>query len=355
MRCGVPTTTADDWKTEDEGTTVANPKHLCELSSKLEKSDSPNIHAVVLVRDGALIYEHYRKGLDAKWGVWIGEVEYAADRKHDVRSISKSVVSLLVGIAIDRGLIESVEQPVFTFFPEFASLRTPKKDRILVRHLLTMSSGIEWHEERPYTDPENSEIRMIFAPVSYRYLFEQQMAAEPGLVWNYNGGSTTLLAAILERVTEMPLLDFAQESLFRPLGIADVEWLEMPNGQPAAASGLRLRPRDLAKLGQLVLNEGLWNGKRVVSATWLRESIKPRFTIRSGVRYGYQWWIGTSALNDRKIDWKAGVGLGGQRLFILPTYDAVVAINAGLYKSDSQDEVALDVLNSYVLPALDEN
>ena len=109
MRCGVPTTTADDWKTEDEGTTVANPKHLCELSSKLEKSDSPNIHAVVLVRDGALIYEHYRNGSMKSGGSGLEKSSTLADRRHDVRSISKSVVSLLVGIAVDRGLIESVE------------------------------------------------------------------------------------------------------------------------------------------------------------------------------------------------------------------------------------------------------
>jgi CubicO group peptidase (beta-lactamase class C family) len=300
------------------------------------------------------LFEHYRKGYDEKWGRPIGEVEYAPDVRHDVRSISKSVVSLLVGIAVDRGLIRGIDEPVFTFFPEFGSLRTPEKDRILVRHLLTMSSGIEWDEERPYTDPENSEIKMIFAPDSYRYAFEQPMTAEPGKVWNYNGGSTTLLAAIVEKAAGKPLLEFARESLFTPLGITDVEWLNVPNGQPAAASGLRLRPRDLAKVGQLFLNEGSWNGKRVVSTIWLQESIEPRFTVWNGNRYGYQWWLGRSAVKSRTIDWTAGLGLGGQRLFILPTYDAVVVVTAGLYKRDfqAQDLVAFDILNNYVLPAI---
>jgi CubicO group peptidase (beta-lactamase class C family) len=352
-RCGLPLVIADSWQNGDQGAAIANPERLCALRDKLAKSNSPSVHAVVVVRNGTLLFEHYRKGYDEKWGRPIGEVQYAADVKHDVRSISKSVVSLLVGIAIDRGLIRSVDEPVFTFFPEFASLRTSEKDRILVRHLLTMSSGIEWDErKRPYTDPENSEIKMIFAPDSYRYAFEQPMAVEPGKVWNYSGGSTTLLAAIVEKVTGKPLFDFARESLFTPLGITDVEWRYMPNGQPAAASGLRLRPRDLAKVGQLFLNEGSWNGKQVVSTTWLRESIEPRFTVWTGNRYGYQWWLGRSSVKGRFIDWTAGFGLGGQRLFILPTYDAVVVITAGLYKSSIQYVVDIDILNNYVLPAI---
>ena len=158
-RCGLPVVIADGWQIGDQGTTIANPERLCALRDKLAKSNSPSVHAVVLVRNGTLLFEHYRKGYDEKWGRPIGEIQYAPDVRHDVRSISKSVVSLLVGIAVDRGLIRSVDEPVFTFFPEFASLRTPEKDRILVRHLLTMSSGIKWDEERPYTDPENSEIK----------------------------------------------------------------------------------------------------------------------------------------------------------------------------------------------------
>jgi CubicO group peptidase (beta-lactamase class C family) len=353
-RCGLPAVIADGWQIGDQGAAIANPERLCALRDKLEKPDSPSVHAVVLVRNGTLLFEHYREGYDEKWGRPIGEVQYAPEVKHDVRSISKSVVSLLVGIAIDRGLIPSVDEPVFTFFPEFAALRAPEKDRISLRHLLTMSSGIEWDESRSYTDPENSEIKMIFAPDSYRYAFEQPMAAEPGKVWNYSGGSTTLLAAIVEKAAGKPLLDFARESLFTPLGITDVEWLNVPNGQPAAASGLRLRPRDLAKVGQLFLNEGSWNGKRVVSTTWLQESIEPRFTVRNGKRYGYQWWLGRSVMKDRIIDWTAGFGLGGQRLFILPTYDAVVVVTAGLYKRGFQDQdlVAFDILNNYILPAI---
>ncbi|HZI88612.1 MAG TPA: hypothetical protein VFD48_17395, partial [Pyrinomonadaceae bacterium] len=106
------------------------------------------------------------------------------------------------------------------------------------------------------------------------------------------------------------------------------------------------------KVGQLFLTKGSWNGKRVVSTTWLQESIKPRFTVQNGNRYGYQWWLGRSAVKDRIIDWTAGVGLGGQRLFVLPKHDAVVVVTAGLYKSSIQYVVDIDILNNYVLPAI---
>jgi CubicO group peptidase (beta-lactamase class C family) len=351
-RCGLPATIADGWEIGAHDGAIANPERLCALIDYLGRPNSLNIHAVVLVRNGRLLFEHYRKRQDERLS--IGGIDYKPELKHDVRSISKSVVSLLVGIAIDRRLIASVDEPVYTFFPELASLRSPEKDRILVRHLLTMSSGIKWNEKPPFSESGNSERRMTFAPDSVRYVFEQPMANEPGKVWNYSGGSTTLLAAIVEKVTEKPLLDFAREALFTPLGISDVEWRNLPSGQPAAAFGLRLRPRDLAKIGQLVLSDGSWNGNRIVSAAWLQESIEPKFAGWYGNRYGYQWWLGKSAVNGRVIEWIAGFGFGGQRVFIIPQYDAVVVVTAAVYTKGTQDLVTFDILNTYLLPAMEE-
>jgi CubicO group peptidase (beta-lactamase class C family) len=136
--CGLPATIADGWDIGAHDGVIANPERLCALTAMLDKANSPNVHAVVLVRNGVLLFEHYRKGQDERLGMSIGVIDYKPELKHDVRSISKSVVSLLVGIAIDRHLIASIDEPVYAFFPEFASLRSPEKDRILVRHLLTM-------------------------------------------------------------------------------------------------------------------------------------------------------------------------------------------------------------------------
>jgi len=191
------------------------------------------------------------------------------------------------------------------FFPEFAALRTAAKDRILLRHLLTMTSGIAWNESRlSYSDPENSKLRMVAAPDPYQYVLEQPLTTEPGTKWNYSGGSTALLGAILQKVSQKPLAEFAREALFEPLGITEFEWIRMPSGEIAADSGLRLRPRDMAKLGQLVLSQGEWKGKRIVSASWLRESLRKKIDAMH-LHYGYQWWIGSSWANSRTVEWFA--------------------------------------------------
>ena len=156
----------------------------------------------------------------------------------------KSVTALVLGMAIDHGWIKSVDTPVLSFFPEYADLRTPEKDRITLRHILTMSSGLDWHEsDVPYTDAANSEIRMDTAPDPYRFALEQPMVAPPGQIWNYNSGSTELLGAVLRKATGKPLDQLARTMLFGPLGITDVEWYRYAQDNPSAAAGLRLRPR----------------------------------------------------------------------------------------------------------------
>jgi CubicO group peptidase (beta-lactamase class C family) len=311
---------------------------------------NPNIHSILVVHRGRLVFEHYRKGVDQKWGMPLGEVVHGPAVKHDVRSISKSVVSLLVGIALDRGLITSIDEPVFKYFPEYASLRTPTKDRILLRHLLTMSSGVAWDEKRPYTDFQNSERRMSASVEPYRFVLQQPMAAEPGQMWNYSGGSVALLGAILQKVTGKSLADFAREALFEPLGISDFEWVIMTYGEIAAASGLRLRSRDMAKIGQLMLSGGEWQGKRIVSAKWLEESLKPRFRTEPTYYYGYLWWISSSFLGARKVDWFEAYGLGSQRTIVVPSLDSIVVITTGLYFEENPGTTEL--LEHFILSAI---
>ena len=269
--CGTPAAIGDGWQMATQESAGFDPKRLCELQAKLAAMPQHNVHGVVVVRGGRLVFENYPTGPDQRWGRDLGPTEHGPEVRHDVRSVSKSVTSLLVGIALDRKLIASVDEPVLALFPEYADLRTPEKDRILVRHLLAMSSGIAWDESLPYSDPRNSEIQMIRSPDPNRFVLEQPIRSAPDKVWNYSGGSTQLLGAIVEKVSGQRLDAFAREVLFEPLGIADVEWVNMPSGGVAVASGLRLRPRDMAKIGQLLLSGGAWDGRRIVSAEWLRE------------------------------------------------------------------------------------
>ena len=156
---------------------------------------------------------------------------------------------------------------------------------------------------------------------------------------------------MLRQATGRSIEQLAKDELFDPLGITAVHWYHFSNGDPIAASGLRLRPRDMAKLGQLMLNHGQWGGRQVVSAAYVDAAITPQINGQGLFFYGYQFWLGRSFVNGREIDWAAAVGLGGQRIFIVPALDLVTVVTAGLYNDNLQGSVPLVVLNRYVLPA----
>ena len=352
--CGAPAALNDGWRVTTPEAAGLDPAILCALTERFTASTQANVHGVLVVRRGALAFEQYFTGEDAPWGGPRGPVTFNSELKHDVRSISKSVVSLLVGIAIDRKLIASVDEPVFKFFPEHADLRTPEKDRILIRHVLAMASGLAWDETIPYTDPRNSEIRMSTAADPLRFVLEQPVAAAPGTTYNYSGGDTHLLAAVIQRASGRTLEEFAREALFEPLGITDWRWMSYRNGTLSAASGLRLRPRDLAKLGQLMLTRGAWNERQLVSAGWIEASITPQIEAIDFLFYGYQWWLGRSLIERKEVHWVAGIGLGGQRLFIVPALDLVVVVTAGLYTSPMQRWVPWSIFRHYAVKAVRE-
>ena len=175
--------------------------------------------------------------------------------------------------------------------------------------------------------------------------WEQKPIRPPGESYNYNGGSTELLGRIVQKVSGERLDDFAKSNLFDPLGITDFEWTRNPNHMAAAASGLRLRPRDMAKLGQLVLAYGRWGERQIVQEAWVRASTTPQIGGSQLYFYGYQWWLGRSLVKQKEITWTAGVGFGGQRIFVVPSLDLVVVMTAGLYNKPTQAWVPLVVLN----------
>ena len=343
--CGAPAVMADNWPVVAQVQSGVDPKQLCAMIDWLDGLKGANVHSVLVVRRGKLVFEHYRTGADERRGSSIGAITFGPDVKHDLRSVSKSVTSLLVGIALDRKLIASLDAPVYRFFPEFDDLRSEARDRITLRHLLTMSSGLEWDENIPYTDPANSEIRMIFAPDPFRFAWEQKLVTPPGESYNYNGGSTELLGRIVQKVSGQSLEQFAKANLFEPLGITDFEWSVNPSGFAAAASGVRLRPRDMARLGQLLLQRGKWDGRQIVSETWIGDATATQIAGSQLYFYGYQWWLGRSLVNQKELTWTAGVGLGGQRVFVVPSLDLVVVVTAGMYKSPMQAWVPLVLLN----------
>ena len=169
--------------------TVANPESaglrsepLRDLVEWLDAYGQANIHRLLVVRHGRLLFEHYRAGEDECWGEPLGNVSHGPDSKHDLRSVTKSVISLLFGIALDRKLIRDIDEPVINWFPQYSDLRTPEKERITLRHLLTMSAGLEWNENVPFSDPKNSAMRMLQSSDQCRYVLEQPVVAPGGQV-----------------------------------------------------------------------------------------------------------------------------------------------------------------------------
>ena len=326
---------------------------LGKLEAHLRSGEIPQVHAVVVVQHGKTIAEWYFEGNDWILGKSIGNVKFAAGTLHDIRSVTKSVVSLLFGIAVAEGAIKNLDAPVLDYFPEYQDLRTPERLKIRLRDLLSMTSGFAWDERTyPYSDRRNSEIAMAISPDPYRYVLSQKIEATPGTRWTYSGGDVELIGAILKRATGMDLSTYAQHRLFAPLSISQFEWSK--NNSPkqgaveAAASGLRLTPRDMAKIGLLVLNGGRYEGKQVVPEAWVKEATARHAQVEPdpecGMRYGYFFWLGPGCAN--KTPWIAGIGNGGQRIWVAPTKDLVIAWTMGLYDDPRQGKAATDLLQA---------
>ena len=332
--CGVPVPRDDGWPVASaDDDKLIDRVALCRMADRLVAS-SANVHAVLVARGGKLVFERYFKGSDEINGRRMESVAFDADTLHNIKSVSKSVASLALGIAIDRGLIRSVDEPIFSFFPELSDLRSPEKDRLRLAHALTMTMGLKWVEAVPDNEGNNDEERMHMAPDPCRYVLSLPVTAPPGQEFFYNTGALTLVSAIVRKATGRPLDEFARAVLFEPLGITGFEWIRV-KGDADAGGGLRLRPRDMVKIGQLVLAGGRWNDRQVVSKAWIDASTTPRTEASSNYSYGYLWWLGRSPFNGREVHWPAGLGRGGQSIHIVPELDLVVAVTAGYYQDYS--------------------
>jgi CubicO group peptidase (beta-lactamase class C family) len=197
-----------------------------------------------------------------------------------------------------------------------------------------MTSGLRWNESGiSYADPRNSETAMDAAADRYRHVLSRPIDAAPGTRWNYSSGDVAVIAAVIARATRTPIEIFAYEKLFRPLGIGEWDWLKDDKGVPIAASGLRLTPHDMAKLGQLVLARGQWRGEQVVPAAWIDTATSDHATTSGlpadgcALSYGYFFWLGPRC----EPGFIAAMGLGGQRIYVSRAHDAVIVITAGLY------------------------
>ncbi|MCY6379542.1 serine hydrolase domain-containing protein [Hoeflea prorocentri] len=317
------------------------------LQSEFDAGGLPGLHGTIIDLGDQRLAEVYFAGPDERWGMPLGKVQHNPESLHDLRSVTKSVVGLLYGIALAEDKVPSPDAPLYAQFPEYEDLQAQDgRDKILVSHALSMQMGLRWNEDLPYTDPRNSEIAMEQAPDRYRYALEQDIIEAPGTNWIYSGGAVALLGKLIADGTGMPLDAFAREKLFAPLGITEFEWIAGTDGVPSAASGLRLKMPDLAKIGRLVAQDGVHEGKEVVPADWLNQSFQPRATVNEFTKYGYLWYLAGEQPNIVVI----AVGNGGQRLTVQPAVDLSVATFAGRYNDRDAWRTSLKVVLDIAVP-----
>lgn len=330
---------------------------IVSLTKQILSDSIPNIHSVLIVKDNQLVYENYFAGEDEKVGSELGYMEHSINDLHDCRSVTKSVTSACIGIAIKKGIIKNIDAPIYPYFKKYQNRFDTLKRKITIRHLLTMTSGLEWNEEVSYRDPRNTEIGMDTSSDPIDFILGQPMVSAPGTTWNYNGGNTQLLAEIIKSVSGLTLDKFAERELFIPLGIKNFEWIPLIEDNPAAASGLRLRSRDLLKIGMLYMNDGLWQNKPILTKEWTDMSLKSCVTRPSekdkNAGYGFQFWTSRETINGKEIEIQEAKGNGGQRIFFCKSLHLVVVITAGNYNKWDIVNDSKSILINHIIPAID--
>ncbi len=248
---------------------------------------------------------------------------YQGGDLHSMQSVTKTVTSVVIGVAVARKEFPALDTPVLKFF-DTASVANldDRKRRMTIRHLLTMTAGFDWNEDLPYADPNNSCVLMEKSYDWVRFAIDRPMAEEPGTSFKYNSGATQLLSYIFKAATGGDIEEYAARHLFAPLGIERYFWKRSPSGLVDTEGGLYLRSQDVAKIAYLFLKNGVWEGKPIVQPEWVKASLAPSITVGGGVKYGFKWWLYPYG-NGNQTAW-GGSGLGGQRPIVIPEYDLVI-------------------------------
>ena len=346
-----------DWPIATPKSVGIDTKALAVFDAEIAAGKFGYIDSFTIIRHGKLVFEKryphdYDKiyGVDAKkqsplnphdptgpynyfnswWHPW-----YQRGELHTLQSVSKTITSIIIGVARNRKEFPDLDTPVMNFFDASkVSNLDDRKRRMTIRHLLTMSAGFDWKEDLPYSNPENTGIQMEASSDWVDYTINRPMQYEPGKVYHYNSGATQILAHIFRVATGTDIEEYGARHLFAPLGIDQFYWKRTPSGLVDSEGGLYLRPRDVAKLWYLFLKNGVWDGKQMVSHEWVKDSVKPHFDLGTGrsdaaalPKYGLKWWLYPYGKENEKLAW-AGSGFGGQRPIAFPEYDMVVVFTA---------------------------
>lgn len=312
-----------------------------EIVSRIENHEYGEVHSLIIAVDDSIILEKYFNN-------------YSREIRHPLYSVTKSFTSALIGICLDKGLIDSLDMKVLDFFPEYRYILAnydSLKEQITIRNLLTMTAGLTWDEwTSSYNDPDNDVIKLVQSNNWVKYVLDRPMSTVPRTSFSYNSGVSNLLSGIISKVTGQPAREFARDNLFSHLGITDWDWENRPDGISIGGWGLNLRPVDMLRFGQLYLKKGHWNNQQVIAETWIDESTFPHYQLNDWYDYGYQWWRysqNMSSVNAEGIFFASG--RGEQYIWVIPEHNAVVVCTAW---NDGQSLLE-PVLWDWVLKALD--
>lgn len=334
----------EEWPVSTPASQHLDATLLAELADSIELGAYGTLHSVLILRHGHLAWERYFNG-------------WSADELHPVYSVTKSVTSALVGIALNERRIPALDASVLEYFPQYPTLGNPdaRKAQITIEHVLMMRAGFVWNEFTiPYSDPANSYRQMVASPNWIKFVLDLPLAADPNTRFTYNTGCTMLLSGVLGRATGQSVEAYAIPRLFAPLGITAWVWGTSPQGLSNTGAGLQLRPRDMARFGYLYLHGGSVNGERVVPADWVARSTTAYSGGFTTYGYGYQWWTLPSSFRgadgtDPGVVFFAW-GYGSQMIFVLPRYDMVVVTTGANYGESSDQPVRF--LRTHVIPAV---
>jgi len=352
----VPEETGDGWETSSLNSVGMSSDGLVNLVNRINIRLYREVHSVLIVKNDKLVFEEYFPGHDFNYsgqnfhGTYI---DFNRDTRHNTHSVTKSFTSALVGAAMEEGFIQSVDDKIFDYFPDYSDLLDTQKEKITIEHLLTMSSGFEWNEWDVSVSQSNHDIvRMNSSSDPVYYVLNKPVITEPGTVYYYNGGTVDLLGQLVRRASSMNVKSFSRTYLFEPLGITNYNWQTLqPSGITCCHGDIYITPRDMAKFGYLYLKKGIWNGTRIISEEWVNNSIQNQITppVTWAYGYGYLWWLKNYSAGGLTYNTFNADGWGGQRICIIPSENMVVVFTGANYVSENPND---EIMSSYILPAL---
>ena len=339
--CQTPDALSDGWAVD---TLVSEDVDIDVLTRMMvsihEQGHDAFLRNILIVKNNKLVFEEY-----------FGDA--SRNRPSHLQSATKSIVAAVFGIAVSDGYVGSLDDPLFGYFPEYDHLGSAAKDAIQLGHVLTMTPGFDWNENSASTfGTENDNIAAYRSNNYIEYVLQKDLVTTPGARWNYNSGCPMILAGIIRNRSGVHLDRFADDRLFGPLGITSRIWEYQADGLPLATGGLWLRARDAAKIGQVFLDGGRWQGQQLVPADWVDASLTEHLSVDASRGYGYLWW--TQQRVSHRL-WYAA-GYGGQVIVLVPASAAVIVVNAN-YNRDTEETGRRQasvwrLLDGFILPAI---